>query len=230
MRPVISYIKFFTAILVTCVYLIAVLPFMLIKDRWFNNIARSWSRILLFILGVEVEIKGKFPHDDNSYVVSANHSSLIDIPIVIAYLPYDTRIVYKQELEKIVLFGWVLKKSPYVGINRSNARNAMESIKNAAEQIKDGASILLFPEGTRSETGEIGEFKRGAFMLADKSDTKILPIRIIDAYKIMDNKKMITPTKVKLIIGETVKLPKPLNKVSELECINQIRDWTINAK
>ncbi len=201
---------------------------MMIKDSWFNTFARSWSRSVLFILGVKVKIEGQFPHEDKSYVVSANHSSLIDIPIMIANLPYDIRIVYKQELEKVFFFGWVLKKSPYVGIHRINARKAMQSIKEAAEQINSGASVLLFPEGTRSKDGKIGEFKRGAFLLADKSEAKILPVRLVDTYKIMDNKGRVSRTTVKIIVGETVELPKPMNKNSELECLKNIRDWTIN--
>ena len=94
-------------------------------------------------------------------------------------------IIYKQELEKIPLFGRSLKVSPFVSINRTDPRNAMQSINQTLNQMQDNDCPIIFPEGTRSKDGKLNEFKRGAFLIASKSSKPIVPICIKGSNEIL---------------------------------------------
>lgn len=230
MKYIVSYIKIFLVGVITFFFLVAVLPAMYLKPLYFNSFAITWSKLLLFILGIKVQKKGGVPQDNTARIYAVNHSSYIDIPIILATLKTDLRIIYKKELENIFFFGFVLKKSSYVSINRSNPRDAIKSIAEGVNQIKQGASIIVFPEGTRQKDGKIGEFKRGAFMLAGKAEVDIVPVRIIGAHDIIGSGNSLSSKTVQVIIGEEVKLPKPYNKENERKISEKIRQFMINAE
>ena len=94
-------------------------------------------------------------------------------------LPKNIRFIYKKSLTNIPIFGWSLYFGGYVPIDRKNARSAIESLKKAVKKFKKSISIAIFPEGTRSVTGETGEFKKGIFMLAELAEVDIIPVSII---------------------------------------------------
>jgi 1-acyl-sn-glycerol-3-phosphate acyltransferase len=101
-------------------------------------------------------------------------------------IPNRMAMIFKKELGKIPFFGWQLKMGPYVMIDRENYEKAMKSIEEAKEKMqKQNISIVVFAEGTRSKTGEIQPFKRGAFRLASKVGYPIIPTTIIGSNKIM---------------------------------------------
>jgi 1-acyl-sn-glycerol-3-phosphate acyltransferase len=157
---------------------------------------------ILWICGIKIEVQGleKIKSGVN-YIYVSNHASLFDIPAVIAGLPDQVRIVYKQELEKIPIFGWVLKYGPYVTIDREKQFSAMRSLELAAERIKHGASVLLFAEGTRSTDGRLQSFKRGAFSLAVKTEKPIVPLTINGSYdRRPKGKFIINPGVIELIL------------------------------
>lgn len=165
---------------VTVYYSLAIVLGLWLKGiATFHRTIYKYSRALLWIAGVKLRVEGKekLPKGEN-FIYVANHNSLFDIPVVQASLPDGLRIIYKRELEKVPIWGWALRKSPYIPIERSDPRKSMESLDQALEQIRSGASVLVFPEGTRSETGELGEFKRGGFLLASRAGKRIVPIRI----------------------------------------------------
>lgn len=230
MNYILSYIKLALAVTFTIIYLIIVFPFLFLKPNSFHSFARYWGRTILFFLGIKVEVEGEIPDDDDAYIIAANHSSLLDIPVMLSFVKKDVRIVYKQELEKILLFGWILKFSNYISIDRTNAKKAFESIKRAVDQVQNGASILLFPEGTRNKAGIIAEFKRGAFMLADKANKKIIPIKIIGTNTIRGKSYQITSKTVHIVIGTPTQPPRPFNKPNEAKMIEELRNWMIEAE
>lgn len=230
MKYLISYLRILFVFLASVFYFITAIPVIMVGDKAFHRWAQSWSRTLLFFMGIKPRIHGSLPQTGESFIFSANHTSYVDIPLMFHSIRTDLRIVYKQELEKVFFFGWVLKKCPYISINRSNPRKALQSINDAVEKIKNGASVLLFPEGTRQPNGQIGDFKRGAFMLADKSQKRIIPIKIVGGHTIIGKKGLINSQTIDIIIGEPLELPSPFNKISELALINEIREWTIATK
>jgi len=166
-------------------------------------------------------------NNQNSYVYISNHSSLFDIPILLSILNLNTRIMYKEELEKIPIFGYCLKLSPFISVKREDKENALESFRNSIEAIKQNDSVIIFPEGTRSETGEIGVFKKGAFLLALKSGKDIIPITIRGANQILPKGKFImNSTIVNVYIHNNIKID---NNLDTNQLINQVYN-IINGK
>jgi 1-acyl-sn-glycerol-3-phosphate acyltransferase len=115
---------------------------------------------------------------NESYIYIANHTHLLDIPILIKSIKTDNiHFVYRKSLQKVPVLGLALKKSPFIPIIRESNKNAMDSINQATELLKT-RSIIMFPEGTRSDDGITKKFKRGAFLLAASTNKKIVPISI----------------------------------------------------
>ncbi|MCD6580490.1 MAG: 1-acyl-sn-glycerol-3-phosphate acyltransferase [Desulfuromusa sp.] len=122
-------------------------------------------------------------HDSPAIYVS-NHQSNFDIPIIFAGLPIQFRWMAKQELFRVPLFGLAMKRSGIIPIDRSNQRKTMHSIISAAQRIKDGASVVIFPEGTRTPDGQLQKFKKGALLIAAKAQVPVVPIAIHGSYQI----------------------------------------------
>ncbi len=192
MRKLLFILQVTAVVLLTIVYATAVMLAMLIMGKKiFYKFARNWSRLLLFVCGVKIHTEGLEQYADGvSRVYVSNHQSLFDIPVLLASLPCEADIMYKRELEKIPFLGWCLRLSPFIAITREDPRNAMESIEIAAESIRKGGSVIIFPEGTRSENGVLGEFRRGAVSIALRSGKPIAPIAIMGTHLILPKKAL----------------------------------------
>lgn len=149
-------------------------------------VARYYCRIMIWLSFTRVKIEGQeniLPNQ--SYVFAANHSSVFDIVVLLAYLPIQFRWLAKESLFKMPVWGWCMTWAGYIPLNRTNAREGLKSLNQAAEQIRNGKSVIVFPEGTRSDDGKIGEFKRGVFTLAAKAGQPIIPVAISGANRVM---------------------------------------------
>jgi len=159
------------------------------SGRLYLLVARSWSDFGLLLFGIRVKVSGvENIKKGQNYVYVANHSSYMDIPIVIGCVPDNIRIMLRSTLTRIPIWGWALLVSPFIIIDRSNAAKAQRSIAKAIEVMRR-ASVLIFPEGTRSQTGEMQSFKRGAFNLAREAGVPIIPVAIIGAHQILPRDK-----------------------------------------
>jgi 1-acyl-sn-glycerol-3-phosphate acyltransferase len=171
-----------------------------------HKVAKLWAKILLLICNTKVEIIGK----ENilrgkPQIFMANHQSDFDILIVLAHIPGQFRWLVKKELFHIPVFGAAMKSAGYIEIDRNNREKAMQSLDQAALRIREGKSIMAFPEGTRSRFGEIKHFKQGTFYLAIKSGAPIVPISIIGSGEIMPKRSLkIKPGKIKLVIDKPI--------------------------
>lgn len=140
-----------------------------------------------------------------TYVVASNHQSLFDTPILFAYLPLSFRILYKRSLNRIPFLGWHLFLSGHVAVERENPTKARESLEDAAERIRNGTSVAVFPEGTRSYDGVLRGFKKGSFRLAIKAETSVVPLTITDSHLVMKRGEVtVHPRTVKLIIDRPI--------------------------
>jgi len=177
-----------------------------------HSIGRLWSRILLFLSGVTVEIKGtENLLQDGPQILASNHQGAFDILALQAFIPMQFRWVAKKSLFKIPIVGWSMSLAGYIGIERERASSAYKSIEAAAERIKNGTSVLIFPEGTRSATGELLPFKRGGFLLAVKSGVPVIPISITGTKDIMKKGSvLINPGRIKIVIGRPIQTKSPL--------------------
>ncbi len=214
-------------ILTTLIFIILAMIGMLVGNKdTFNYFARLWSKTLLKISSIKVEVIGKenIPKE-TGYIVCSNHASLFDIPILLSLFEYSVLIIYKKELEKIPIFGMGLKASPFVGIVREDPRKSMESLEEAASLIRNGTTILIFPEGTRSTDGKLGEFKRGAMLLAFKAGKNILPISLIGTEKILPaGKSKFSSGKVKVAISQMIDIPERADKKQEQAIIADLKE------
>lgn len=195
-------IRLILVALVTVYFTIKELWMLTFSSRIDTRMYVGWSRALNKIIGIDIEIEGMGNIKANqSYIFVCNHSSLLDIPVLLGTLPGDVRIIYKRELEKIPIFGYGLKRSNLISIDRSDPRKAMKSLDEAIEKIQAGASVIIFPEGTRDAGAEIGDFKRGGFLIAEKALTPIIPIAVSGTYDLLPAGKLkLKPGKVKISI------------------------------
>ena len=155
-------------------------------DRVFHAVARGWAHTTLRISGVRVRVKGLEVVDfTRNYVYVSNHASMFDIPAILSAIPDQIRIVYKKELHWIPIFGWGLKFGSYIAIDRSRGADAMKSLEEAIGKIQDGASVLLYAEGTRTQDGKLQPFKRGAFNLAVKAGAPVVPLTVNGSFGIL---------------------------------------------
>ena len=155
------------------------------EQKIHDNVARFWANTILKVCGVKVIIEGAENIDDSSpKVYMSNHQSAFDIYALLGGLPVGFRFIMKQELMNIPIFGYASKKAGYIGLERKDPRKAIKSMNDAANRIKNGSSVLIFPEGTRSPDGTLLEFKKGGFHLAVKSGCDIVPISIVGSREI----------------------------------------------
>lgn len=165
--------------------------FVIRKENVTHNIAKLWAKSILFAGRIRVSVIGYSNIDpDRSYIYMSNHQSNFDIPVLLAYLNVQFRWLAKAELFKIPIFGYSMKRAGYISIDRSNRKSAFKSLKEAAKKIRNGVSVLIFPEGTRSRDGNIRPFKKGGFALAVDSGVPIVPIVIHGTWSIMSKKAL----------------------------------------
>jgi 1-acyl-sn-glycerol-3-phosphate acyltransferase len=199
------------------------------SENRIHKIANLWAKILLLISNTKVEVIGSenILHG-KPQIFMANHQSDFDILIVLGHVPGQFRWIAKKELFNIPIFGAAMKTAGYIEIDRNNHEKAMQSMDEAALRIREGKSVMTFPEGTRSHDGEIKPFKQGTFHLALKSGVPIVPISIIGSGRIMPKRSLkVTPGRVKLIIGEPVDV-RNYNLENRQELINKVRKIIIN--
>jgi 1-acyl-sn-glycerol-3-phosphate acyltransferase len=141
--------------------------------------SRIWARMILWTSRVRLRVIGLDNVKANTaYVLCTNHQSHMDIPIILAALPFQFRFAAKKQLFRYPFLGWHLRRSGQVPIDRENPHSAVKSLREAAAAVRDGTPVLIFPEGGTSLDGSIKPFKGGGFMLATKSDAAVVPITI----------------------------------------------------
>jgi 1-acyl-sn-glycerol-3-phosphate acyltransferase len=143
-----------------------------------NAVERAWARALLAVSGVKVKIEGlEKITEDGSYVFVSNHLSYMDTPVALASIPVRFRFLAKRGLFQIPFLGWHLGRAGHIRVRRGDARAAVKTMTLAAQVVREeGISLLIFPEGGRSRTGEMRDFKEGAAFIAIKAGVPLVPI------------------------------------------------------
>ena len=145
-----------------------------------NSVERAWARALLAVSGVKVQVEGlEKITKDGSYVFVSNHLSYMDTPVALANIPVRFRFLAKRGLFQIPFLGWHLGRAGHIRVPREDARAAVKTMTLAAQVVRqEGVSLLIFPEGGRSRTGEMRDFKEGAAYIAIKAGVPLVPIAL----------------------------------------------------
>lgn len=176
MKQIYSLFVWVLLALQTVFFVVLGFPFLLFSKNTYMFLARFWARINLALCLVRYEVEGLEKLDMNkNYVFMGNHQSYVDIFLLLAVLDKNFLFMAKEELFKIPFFGFAIKSIGLIPINRGESRDALKSLFEAAKKIQEGYSVLLFPEGTRSNASEMLPFKRGAFTLAVRTGHEIAP-------------------------------------------------------
>ena len=147
--------------------------------RYTHYIGVFWARLNLALTGVRIHRSGlEHIRKDVSYVVMANHQSLYDVWALIGWLPMQLRWVFKDEIRRIPFFGFALMRMGHIPVTRGAGEKAIRTLRLAAERLRDGACVVFFPEGRRSDDGRLQEFKKGGFQVALTAGIPILPVTI----------------------------------------------------
>src|SRR2546425_489701 len=197
------------------------------RGRVQHGCSRIWARLILWTSRVRIRVTGlEKIRPGAPYVLCFNHQSHMDIPIVLAAMPFQFRFAAKKQLFRYPFLGWHLRRSGHVAIDRENPHAAVKSLRDAAETIKAGTPILIFPEGGTSRDGSIKPFKGGSFMLATRSSADVVPMTIRGSRAVLVPKTYhIRGGAVEVIIGE----PIPSEGVASAELANRVRDEIVTT-
>lgn len=189
--------------------------------RWQHRCARIWAQLLLWSVGARVTTRGvEKIEPSKTYLFVANHQSYIDIPTLFSRLPVNFRILAKKSLFAVPFMGWHLRRSGHIPIDRSSSKSGLKSLYEAAERVKAGTSVIVFPEGTRSVDGAIHEFKGGSFLLATRAGVPMIPITLNGTRAILVKDSWhLRPGKVEMIVHDPIDVsaysPKNIHELAE---------------
>lgn len=182
-----------------------------------RKVGYNWGKNLIWASGSKVkviyeneseeEIK-KIKNSKESVILISNHQSNLDIPTLLGYLPLNFAFIAKKEMRTWPLIGKWMRALNCIFLDRKNARQGMKDMKEAMNKVKEGYSYVIFPEGSRSPNGEVGEFKKGSFKLATDSQVKIIPITLVGTYKIQGkgSLKIKSNKNVKIVVDRPIDL------------------------
>ncbi|MDY7033868.1 MAG: lysophospholipid acyltransferase family protein [Thermodesulfobacteriota bacterium] len=204
LRSIYFWVVITFSCLVALPVIILVVPFDK-RGKIIGFCAAKWGRLNLFTSGVKLEISGlENIIRDKPQIFMSNHQSIYDI-IALTTLPLHLRWLAKKELFQVPVLGWLMLLVGCVSIDRLNPHSTVQSINSARAKLQRGDSVMIFPEGTRSYDGMLQPFMKGGFILALRTKIPIVPITIIDTYKIMQRgTRIVHPGNIKVIIDKPI--------------------------
>lgn len=198
--PIFILITFLTAVITIVTTAVG-------NDRvWGYWPAHIWSRMVCWLAGVKVEVRGRENiSPSTSYIFVCNHQGAFDIWAIYGYLNHNFKWMMKKSLEKIAFVGYACRRSGHVFVDSNSLQSIKQTIEEARHRLKDGMSLVIFPEGTRTKTGSLGDFKRGAFLLAGEFRLPVVPLSIKGAFDIMPKDSYFPrPGKIVLTIHQPI--------------------------
>jgi 1-acyl-sn-glycerol-3-phosphate acyltransferase len=192
------------------------------RDELVDVKVKEWSRSLVKLSGSKITVSGEenIPKDTAVLFVS-NHQGNFDIPLLLGYLQKPKAFISKIEVKKMPFIGTWMEQLNCLFMDRKNVRQSVKAISEGAQLLRNGTSLVIFPEGTRSKGDEMAEFKAGSFKLATKSGVPIIPVTINGSYKMMEQQGFwIKPANVHIEVHPPIypqkQEAKDLAKLSQL--------------
>lgn len=178
------------------------------RGDWFLRFARGWARTLLAVAGVSVRVlHPERLERGRSYVIVANHESFCDILVLLANLPMQVRFLAKRSVFRVPVLGWSIAAAGFVPVDREERSRGADTVEAALRRLSGGRSLVIFPEETRTRTGDLLPFKRGAAHLALRSGLPILPVALAGTFRVLKKGSLvITPGPVAMSVGEPIEV------------------------
>jgi len=178
------------------------------RGEWFLRFARGWARTILFFSGVRVAVlNSRRLEGGRAFVVAANHESYSDILVLLASLPLSVRFLAKRSIFRVPVLGWSIRAAGFVPVDRGNRARGISTVEAALKLLKAGRSLVIFPEETRTRTGELLPFKSGAALLALRSGFPLLAVGIAGTRRILPRGTLqMSPGRVCLAIGPPIEV------------------------
>lgn len=178
------------------------------RGEWYLPFARGWARVVLAGTGVRVRAAGRErAAASDGCIYFANHESLFDIFVLLAVLPGRLRFLAKKSLFSVPVLGWSMAAAGYVPVDRDDRRQAAESLDIAAARLRAGMRVIIFPEQTRTRTGELLPFKKGGVLLALRTGAPIVPVAIAGTFAIQQRGGFwLSPGRVEVEIGDPIRV------------------------
>ena len=193
---------------------LAAVPYIIVsnimkKDKSipFRHATYYWGKSLLKAgdIRLNTDNHDRLKNLPEKVVFVANHASYFDIPILGQVLPFGTRFVARENLFKAPFLGWIMRNSGHISIERKGTKKTLQTIIDTAKKVERGTKVILFPEGTRSIDGELGEFKKGSLLIAKRAKAVIVPVALNGSYNIMPRHSLlIRPTHININVGEPI--------------------------
>lgn len=174
------------------------------QEAYLHKVTSRWGKDMVKGIGCQVEVIGveNIPTENVLYV--ANHGGNIDIPLFLGYLPKLKGFVAKIELQKAPIISTWMTRLGCLFLDRSSIRQSMDMILQGIEMLKNGKTLVIFPEGTRSKANQLGEFKKGSLQLAVKSGVPVVPVTIKNAYKSFEEHKRINAADIQITVHKPI--------------------------
>jgi len=190
-------------------------------------VAANWARLICWLTPVSVSVDGAENADPSrSYVVVCNHQSQYDIFLVYGWLKLDLKWVLKAELRRVPGVGIGCEKAGHIFVDRANPDQARKAVSDALEDVGDGVGVLFFAEGTRSQDGKLGPFKKGAFRVAASQHLPVLPVTIIGTRDIQKPRSLtIYPGRIRMVIHPAIEM----NAADDAETVRYLMTKTRQA-
>jgi 1-acyl-sn-glycerol-3-phosphate acyltransferase len=175
------------------------------NGTWQHRIAQVWARACVVISGTRVTVLGRERLKGEPAVYVCNHLSYMDTPVIFSSLPFQFRIVARHDLWKLPFIGWWLRRSGQVGVDVSNPRASIASLIGAVKTLKAGMPLFIFPEGGRTETGDLAQFMNGPAFMAIRAQLPLVPMALIGTHELLPiHAQTIHSVPVTLVVGEEI--------------------------
>lgn len=191
--------------LVLALVIIAISPFDG-RGNVVHYIGKFWSLLNIYSSGTRLAIRGREKIEKGrTYIVMSNHQSLLDPWVLIGKLPLQLRWTIKSEVRKMPVFGYALERMGHIYVGRRTGKDTVLTLEAAVQRIRQGASVVFFPEGTRSRDGDLLKFRKGGAVIAMRSGVPILPVTINGSRFVLPKDTLaLMPGKIQVIVGDII--------------------------
>lgn len=171
-----------------------------------HYIGKLWSLLNVYLSGTRLSIHGKEKIEKgHTYIIMSNHQSLFDVWALIGKLPLQLRWIIKSGIRKMPIFGYALERMGHIYVNRKKNKDIVLGLEAAGQKIREGTSVIIFPEGTRSKDGRLQKFHRGGATIAIKSGVPILPVTVNGGRFVLPRRTLaLMPGKIEVVVGDLI--------------------------